>query len=87
MPLGPLRRQGGIQEGLLSLQKPYGVKLIFKHAEKNYQLIIAQVGQTKCGVDYISPAATRSETEKMPPHDKHTWSRQGDHVWRLECTA
>ncbi len=45
-------------------ERPAEVKLIYKHAGENFQMVIAQVGKVKCGVVYISPKATRTETEE-----------------------
>ncbi len=55
------RNSGGVT---LLFRKAGGVKLIYKHVEKNFQMVIAQVGKVKCGVVYISPKATRTETEE-----------------------
>ncbi len=45
----------GLNSGGVSLlfRKTGGVKLIYKHAEKNFPMVIAQVGKVKCGVIHV----------------------------------
>ncbi len=38
--------------------------MIVNRSEKKFLLTIAQVGQMEIGAEYISPAATKEETEK-----------------------
>ncbi len=55
------KSSGGVS---LFLRKVAGSRVIFKQSEKNFQLIIAQVGHIKIGAVYISPSATKEETEE-----------------------
>ncbi len=51
MLLAPLRSEAETPGGVtLLFRKAGGVKEIYKHAEKNFRMAIAQVGKGKCGV-------------------------------------
>ncbi len=75
------RNSGGVT---LLFRTAGGVKRIYKHAGNNFQMVIAQVGKGKCGVAYISPIATRTETEEclrilntQLKRKLHHWGRIG----------
>ncbi len=79
----PLRGQdtGGVSFIFWTL---CGVRLIFKHAEKKFQLIIAQLGKVKCGIAYLSPKSTKIETQKALKSYFPARKRKNNHVRGLE---
>ncbi len=60
--------------------------LIFKHYERNYQLIIAQVGHFRIGVVYTSPAAIKREKNVLE-YDQYPRTWQGSDLRGLELAA